>query len=94
MPHPNIRLLVVTGFLGGYTTFSTFENDALTLWERGAADLVATLAQSSEGARSAVCCSPKSRKTSRASPRFLLSLPVEMPTPAARVSASGTWLLF
>jgi CrcB protein len=35
MPHPNIRLLVITGFLGGYTTFSTFENDALALWERG-----------------------------------------------------------
>ena len=35
MPHPNIRLLVITGFLGGYTTFSTFENDALILWERG-----------------------------------------------------------
>ena len=31
MPHPNIRLMVITGFLGGYTTFSTFENDALTL---------------------------------------------------------------
>ena len=23
-PHPSLRLLLVTGFLGGYTTFSTF----------------------------------------------------------------------
>jgi hypothetical protein len=35
MPHPHFRLLLITGFLGGYTTFSTFENDALSLWERG-----------------------------------------------------------
>ena len=41
LPHPNIRLLVITGFLGGYTTFSTFENDALTLWERGEGVLMA-----------------------------------------------------
>jgi len=41
MPHPNIRLTVITGFLGGYTTFSTFENDALTLWERGERILMA-----------------------------------------------------
>jgi fluoride exporter len=41
MPHPNIRLMVITRFLGGYTTFSTFENDALTLWERGEGILMA-----------------------------------------------------
>jgi fluoride exporter len=41
MPHANIRLMVITGFLGGYTTFSTFENDALTLWERGEGILMA-----------------------------------------------------
>jgi fluoride exporter len=41
LPHPNFRLLVITGFLGGYTTFSTFENDSLTLWERGEGLLVA-----------------------------------------------------
>lgn len=35
LPHPHARLLVITGFLGGYTTFSTFENEALSLWERG-----------------------------------------------------------
>jgi CrcB protein len=49
LPHPNIRLLVITGFLGGYTTFSTFENDALTLWDRGerllmAANLIGSVA--------------------------------------------------
>src|SRR6516164_11702515 len=49
LPHPNVRLLVISGFLGGYTTFSTFENDSLTLWERGegllmAANLVGSVA--------------------------------------------------
>ncbi len=41
MPHPSFRLLLITGFLGGYTTFSTFEYDALTLWERGERRLMA-----------------------------------------------------
>jgi CrcB protein len=41
MPHPNLRLLVITGLLGGYTTFSTFENDLLILWERGESMLMA-----------------------------------------------------
>jgi fluoride exporter len=31
----NSRLFLVTGFLGGFTTFSAFSLDALTLWERG-----------------------------------------------------------
>ncbi len=31
-----VRLLLVTGFLGGFTTFSAFSLDALTLFERGA----------------------------------------------------------
>lgn len=29
------RLFLVTGFLGGFTTFSAFSLDALILWERG-----------------------------------------------------------
>ena len=32
----NARLFLVTGFLGGFTTFSAFSLDTLTLWERGA----------------------------------------------------------
>lgn len=34
-PHSHLRLLVLVGFLGGYTTFSTFAFESLTLWERG-----------------------------------------------------------
>ena len=30
-PHPNWRLLLVVGFLGGYTTFSSFEWETLGL---------------------------------------------------------------
>jgi CrcB protein len=29
------RLFLITGFLGGFTTFSAFSLDALTLWQRG-----------------------------------------------------------
>ena len=29
------RLFLITGVLGGFTTFSAFSLDALTLWERG-----------------------------------------------------------
>ena len=36
------RLFLVTGFLGGFTTFSAFSLDALTLWQRG--DVPAALA--------------------------------------------------
>ena len=35
MPHPELRLLVVVGFLGGYTTFSSYAAEAMALWERG-----------------------------------------------------------
>lgn len=31
----NLRLMVATGVLGGFTTFSAFSLDFATLWERG-----------------------------------------------------------
>jgi CrcB protein len=31
------RLALTTGFLGGFTTFSTFSLDVAVLWQRGAA---------------------------------------------------------
>lgn len=35
---PNeLRLLIATGLLGGFTTFSAFSLDVAVLWERGAA---------------------------------------------------------
>ena len=33
---PELRLLLLTGFLGGFTTFSAFSLDAISLFERGA----------------------------------------------------------
>ena len=33
---------LMTGVLGGFTTFSAFSLDALTLWERGQSALAAT----------------------------------------------------
>jgi len=34
-PHPQIRLLVVVGFLGGYTTFSSYALETVGLIEQG-----------------------------------------------------------
>ena len=36
LPHPNWRLLLVVGFLGGYTTFSSFEWETFGLMRDGA----------------------------------------------------------
>ncbi len=35
LPHPLIRLFAVVGFLGGYTTFSSFSFESFALWEEG-----------------------------------------------------------
>lgn len=38
LPYPNARLLLITGLLGGYTTFSAYSLKSLSLcslWERG-----------------------------------------------------------
>lgn len=40
-PHEALRLLLVTGFLGGLTTFSTFSAESLLLLEKGRFDLAA-----------------------------------------------------
>lgn len=42
-----LRLLVATGFLGGFTTFSAFSLDFSTLWRDGAVGLAFTYAASS-----------------------------------------------
>jgi CrcB protein len=39
LPHPNLPLLILVGFLGSYTTFSTFALDSLSLWARGTVGL-------------------------------------------------------
>lgn len=35
IPSNELRLFLMTGVLGGYTTFSTFSLDSVTLWEKG-----------------------------------------------------------
>lgn len=42
MPSPELRLFIATGILGGYTTFSTFSLDTISLWQRG--EIAAALA--------------------------------------------------
>ncbi|AMJ63555.1 fluoride efflux transporter CrcB [Bosea sp. PAMC 26642] len=37
----DLRLFLTTGILGGFTTFSAFSLDAMTLWERGDVSLAA-----------------------------------------------------
>jgi len=32
---PRLRLLVATGFFGAYTTFSTYANESVALWQAG-----------------------------------------------------------
>jgi fluoride exporter len=43
---PLVRILLATGVLGGYTTFSTFSLDALTLLESGALPMLVYMAAS------------------------------------------------
>jgi CrcB protein len=35
-PSPEMKAFLITGILGGYTTFSAFSLDTVTLWEGGA----------------------------------------------------------
>ena len=49
-PSPLVRLFLVTGFLGGYTTFSSFAFESFDLWERGERSLSAANAVGSVAA--------------------------------------------
>lgn len=44
-----VRIFATTGFLGGFTTFSAFSLDAVTLWERGQAAVAAAYVTASVG---------------------------------------------
>ena len=35
LPRANARLFLITGLLGGYTTFSAYSFESLSMWERG-----------------------------------------------------------
>ncbi|MEM8627487.1 MAG: fluoride efflux transporter CrcB [Pseudomonadota bacterium] len=48
-PGNSVRLLLATGILGGFTTFSAFALDAVVLWERGAVTLAAAYVMLSVG---------------------------------------------
>jgi fluoride exporter len=48
-PRASLSPLLVVGFLGGFTTFSTFSLDALRLWEGGAPGLAALYVLGSVG---------------------------------------------
>ena len=41
---PDAKLLLVTGLLGGFTTFSAFSLDTLTLWQRAPGQAAAYVA--------------------------------------------------
>jgi CrcB protein len=82
---PNVRLLAVVGFLGGYTTFSSFTFEALALWERGewglsiaymagslAAGFAAVVLGTALGRELAVPVAERSRPTDQAgAPEFI-----------------------
>ena len=46
---PEMRLLITTGFLGGFTTFSAFSLDAALLWEKNAIALMGAYVLASVG---------------------------------------------
>jgi CrcB protein len=46
---PEAKLFLMTGVLGGFTTFSAFSLDAVALWERGEAGLAAAYVAASVG---------------------------------------------
>ncbi len=48
-PRAGLSPLLVAGFLGGFTTFSTFSIDALRLWQGGAGGLAAAYVAASIG---------------------------------------------